>query len=202
MKRTKTRALFKSIENGNVPKALTAQRLGEIRDDSGRTALHVCAESGHYPDGITNADLAAALTIEECPFSALHVAAAVGTLLPGTTAKELASCADFNGFTALRMAAMCGHLPEETTAQDLLADVINGGSGNLTNALECMADTGPEVNDQIPMVLKHTTSSSGEEMKKIAETLKKKNPAAVGLWVQVEIENGLLAKLRRTPTIP
>jgi ankyrin repeat protein len=198
MKRTKTRALFKSIENGNVPKALTAQRLGEIQDDSGRTALHVCAESGHYPDDITNADLAAALTNEECPLSALHVAAAEGTLLPGTTAKELASCADFNGFTALRMAAMRGHLPEDTTAQDLLADVINDGSGNLINALECMADT----NDQIPMVLKHTTSSSGEEMKKIAETLKKKNPAAVGLWVQAEIENGLLAKLRRTPTIP
>jgi len=193
MTRKEVRALFKQIQTDKVPEGLTAERLGEITDDSGQTGLHVCASCGNYPSDITNADLAdcwAVVVPGDSPISALQVAADFGHLLPGTTAKELADCVDADGFSALRMAAQAGHLPEDTTAHDLSADVLDStaSGGPRTSSLDVMADNDSNIKDQVPMVLNNTTTSSNAEAKQIAETLRKKNPIDVALWLAREIK--------------
>jgi hypothetical protein len=51
-----------------------------------------------------------------------------------------------------------------------------------------MADNDSNIKDQVPMVLNNTTTSSNAEAKQIAETLRKKNPIDVALWLAREIK--------------
>jgi hypothetical protein len=72
----------------------------------------------------------------------------------------------------------------------LSADVLDStaSGGPRTSSLDVMADNDSNIKDQVPMVLNNTTTSSNAEAKQIAETLRKKNPIDVALWLAREIK--------------
>lgn len=142
--------------------------------------MNIATEFGHYPPGTTAKELA-----EE---GQLVRAAIHGTLPKGTTVLDLAASEIEEGWTALHAAAENGHLPEGTTAQDLLAVTDDYGTSALHDLDHTSADL-DGVNDQIPMVLKNTTTTNMAEIKKIGSILRKKNPTAVALWMAKEMEN-------------